>query len=79
MLKRAALCLLRLFRTYPEIVVHSELKPIIVKLLGVSDVGVQTSAANLLLGVAKDNQDDYADLRQVRWITVRNVWLYDSF
>lgn len=53
--KKAALCLLRLFRTNPECVVMDEWMKRLAKLLEDRDLGVITSITSLLLGFASNS------------------------
>lgn len=61
--KRALLALLRLYRKSPDVAMHASLKPLLAQLVLSPDAGVQMAAASLLLGVAKDNVDEYESLR----------------
>jgi len=60
--KKAALCLLRLFRTNPECVVHGEWGDRLTTLLGQRHLGALTSALSLLLGLASRAPAEYAGL-----------------
>jgi AP-2 complex subunit alpha len=76
-LKRAALCLLRLFRKHPDIIIADNVIPIIKTLLASTDCGVQTAAAGLLVGLATNNTEPYESLRlstaQVRSLSCCSV------
>jgi AP-2 complex subunit alpha len=61
--KRALLALLRLYRKSPDVAMHASLKPLLAQLVLSPDAGIQMAAASLLLGVAKDNVDEYESLR----------------
>jgi len=60
--KKAALCLLRLFRTNPECVVHSEWSDRLASLMGTRHTGVLTSVMSLVLGLASRAPMDYSGL-----------------
>lgn len=60
--KKAALCLLRLFRTNPECITHGEWADKLSALLTQPHLGVLTSAMSLLLGLASRSPGDYEGL-----------------
>mmetsp|Transcript_12726 Transcript_12726/g.30905 ORF Transcript_12726/g.30905 Transcript_12726/m.30905 type:complete len:983 (+) Transcript_12726:177-3125(+) len=60
--KKAALCLLRLVRTSPRLVVGREFAPQMANLLQDKHLGVLTSATSLLYGLATQNTSDYESL-----------------
>lgn len=60
--KKAALCLLRLFRTNPECMVHSEWADRLATLLEQRHLGVLTSSMSLLLGLASRAPSEYQGL-----------------
>jgi AP-2 complex subunit alpha len=60
--KKAALCLLRLFRTNPECVVHKEWAPRLSSLLEQRHLGVLMSVMSLVLGLASRSPSDYEGL-----------------
>lgn len=60
--KKAALCLLRLVRTSPKVVVGRDFAPQIAQLLQDRHLGVLTSAMSLLYGLASQIPDDYESL-----------------
>lgn len=60
-MKKAALTLLRLYRKYPEILPPDSWSPKVCHLLDRPDLGVVTSVASLLVGLASDNPDSYKD------------------
>ncbi|KAK7604909.1 hypothetical protein V9T40_006095 [Parthenolecanium corni] len=55
----AALCLLRLFATYPEIIPSGEWTSRIIHLLNDQHLGVVTAAASLIEALVKHNPDEY--------------------
>mmetsp|Transcript_14461 Transcript_14461/g.49746 ORF Transcript_14461/g.49746 Transcript_14461/m.49746 type:complete len:982 (-) Transcript_14461:286-3231(-) len=57
--KKAALCLLRLFRKNPECVLHSTWVQAMVKLLQEKDLGLLTSVMSLLHGLVASSPTDY--------------------
>jgi len=60
--KKASLCLLRLFRTNPDCVVHGEWADRVSGLLEQRHLGVLTSSMSLLLGLASRSSGDYEGL-----------------
>lgn len=60
--KKAALCLLRLVRTSPKVVVGREFAPQVAQLLQDRHLGVLTSAMSLLYGLASQIPADYESL-----------------
>lgn len=60
--KKAALCLLRLVRTSPKVVIGREFAPQVAQLLQDRHLGVLTSAMSLLYGLASQIPDDYESL-----------------
>ena len=60
--KKAALCLLRLVRTSPNLVAGREFAPHIAQLLQESHLGVLTSTMSLLNGLASQHPSDYQSL-----------------
>lgn len=55
----AALCLLRLFATYPEIIPGGEWTSRIIHLLNDQHLGVVTAAASLIEALVKHNPEEY--------------------
>lgn len=55
----AALCLLRLLRTAPEVVTDGEWTSRIIHLLNDQHLGVVTAAASLIDALVKRNPDEY--------------------
>lgn len=60
--KKSALCLLRLVRTSPKLVTGREFAPHMAQLLQDKHLGVLTSSASLLYGLASQNSQDYQSL-----------------
>jgi hypothetical protein len=60
--KKAALCLLRLYRTNPECVVHLEWCDRLASLMSTRHTGVLTSVMSLVLGLASRAPMDYGGL-----------------
>jgi AP-2 complex subunit alpha len=60
--KKAALCLLRLYRTNPDALVHEEWAPRFISLLEDRHLGVIISVMSLLLGLVSDNSDAYESI-----------------
>ena len=55
----AALCLLRLFRTHPEIIPSGEWTSRIIHLLNDQHMGVVTAASSLIEALVKRSPDEY--------------------
>jgi AP-2 complex subunit alpha len=60
--KKAALCLLRLIRTSPNLVAGKEFAPHVAQLLQDRHLGVLTSAMSLLNGLASQHTEEYESL-----------------
>lgn len=60
--KKSALCLLRLVRTSPKLVTGREFAPHMAQLLQDKHIGVLTSGASLLYGLASQNSQEYQSL-----------------
>lgn len=60
--KKSALCLLRLVRTSPKLVTGREFAPHMAQLLQDKHLGVLTSSASLLYGLASQNPQEYQSL-----------------
>lgn len=60
--KKAALCLLRLVRTSPNLVAGREFAPHVALLLQDRHLGVLTSTMSLLIGLASQHTDEYENL-----------------
>jgi len=60
--KKSALCLLRLVRTSPKLVVGREFAPHMAQLLQDKHLGVLTSSTSLLYGLASQNAHEYKSL-----------------
>ena len=69
--KKAALCLLRLFRRLPEIVIAEEWAEKLVQLLDDRNTGVVMSALSLLKGICEESTEGYEECvpRCVRLLT----------
>jgi len=72
--KKAALCLLRLYRKYPELISSEVWSERILTLLDESDYGILTSAMSLLIGLANDNPKGYEGaVKKVIWVLTKVV------
>jgi len=72
--RKAALCLLRLYRKYPDLVSSESLLEKVIQLLDEHDLGLLTSVMGLLLGLAKDNPKPYeVATKKVIWILTKIV------
>ena len=60
--KKAALCLLRLFRQCPHIMVPSEWAPRVIGLLEDRHLGVVTSVVSLILGLVSEDTGSFAEV-----------------
>lgn len=59
--KKAALTMLRMYKTYPDILPPEMWAPRVVALLGARDFGVVTSIMSLLLGLAENDSSHFKD------------------
>jgi AP-2 complex subunit alpha len=59
--KKAALCLLRLYRKHPDVVPVMEWADPIIKCMDDYDLGVNLSALHLIMAMAKDNPEKFAE------------------
>ncbi|KNC48830.1 AP-2 complex subunit alpha-2 [Thecamonas trahens ATCC 50062] len=67
--KKAALCLLRLFRAWPEMLSASEVAEPLTRLLDARHLGVATGALSLLTSLVSHDPDGYAGcVRQCVWL-----------
>jgi AP-2 complex subunit alpha len=62
--KKAALCLLRLYRKYPEILPADAWSSRVISLLGSKDLGVITSVMGLVLGMIQNEPEAYNEAVQ---------------
>lgn len=70
--KKAALCLLRLFQKYPELMTPETWSERIVSLLDEHDLGVLTAVMGLLLGLVAENPKGYeATSKKVIWLLTK--------
>lgn len=62
--KKAALCLLRLYRKYPEILPADAWSGRVISLLGSKDLGVITSVMGLVIGMVQNEPEAYTEAIQ---------------
>lgn len=70
----AALCLLRLLRTAPDVVPGGEWTSRIVHLLNDQHLGVVTAAASLIDALVKKNPDEYKGCVSLAVSRLSRVW-----
>ena len=80
--KKAALCLLRMFRKYPEIMSSDSWATRIINLLEDKHMGVVTSVLSLLLGLVAQDPQGYEDAvpKAIKLLTkVRSAWPFSQY
>eukprot|EP01118_Nematostelium_gracile_P009612 TRINITY_DN3251_c0_g5_i1.p1 TRINITY_DN3251_c0_g5~~TRINITY_DN3251_c0_g5_i1.p1 ORF type:complete len:1030 (+),score=309.97 TRINITY_DN3251_c0_g5_i1:73-3090(+) len=72
--KKAALCLLKLFRRYPDLITADVWLDRLFNLLDEHDLGILTSVMGLLLGLANDNPKGYEPaVKKAIWLLTKII------